>query len=70
MLCIQTARYTVQVVPEIRIEGIEPAEELRELIHSLVRQSDTQDDGRGGGIPVAVSNDQKIVEERLNPHAY
>jgi membrane protein YdbS with pleckstrin-like domain len=62
-LSIQTAGYSGQAVPEIRIEGIEHAEELRELIRSLVRQSDTQGNGSGGGIPVAVSNDQKIVEE-------
>ena len=64
-LSIQTARYSGQAVPGIRIKGIEHAEELRELIRSLVRQSGTQDDGRGGGIPVVISNDQKIVEERL-----
>jgi membrane protein YdbS with pleckstrin-like domain len=62
-LSIQTAGYSGQAVPEIRIEGIEHAEELRELIRSLVRQPGTQGDGSGGGIPVAGTNDQKIVEE-------
>jgi membrane protein YdbS with pleckstrin-like domain len=38
-LSIQTAGYSGQAVPEIRIEGIEHAEVLRELIRSLVRQS-------------------------------
>jgi hypothetical protein len=64
-LSIQTAGYSGKAVPEIRIEGIEHAEELRELIRSLVRQSGTQGDGSGGGIPVAVSNDQKIIEELI-----
>lgn len=62
-LSIQTAGYSGQAVPEIRIEGIEHAEELRELIRSLVRQSATHGDGSGGGVPIPVSNDQKIVEE-------
>jgi len=64
-LSIQTAGYSGQAVPEIRIEGIEHAEELRELIRSLVRQSAAHDDGSGGSIPVAVSGDQKIVEELI-----
>ena len=36
---IQTAGYSEQSVPEIRIEAIEHAEELQELIRTLVRQS-------------------------------
>ena len=35
-LSIQTAGYSGQAVPEIRIEGIEHADDLRELIRSLV----------------------------------
>jgi membrane protein YdbS with pleckstrin-like domain len=35
-LFIQTAGYSGQAVPEIRIEGIEHADDLRELIRSLV----------------------------------
>jgi hypothetical protein len=62
-LSIQTAGYSGQAVPEIRIEGIEHAEELRELIRSLVRQSDTPNDGSRGGIPLAGTTDQKIIEE-------
>lgn len=38
-LSIQTAGYSGQAVPEIRIEAIEHADELRELIRTLVRQS-------------------------------
>jgi membrane protein YdbS with pleckstrin-like domain len=64
-LSIQTAGYSGQAVPEIRIEGIEHAEELRELIRSLVRPSDTHGDGSGGGVPIAISNDQKIIEELI-----
>jgi len=48
-LSIQTAGYSGQAVPEIRIEAIEHAEELRELIRTLVRQSGSgvQYDGTG-----------------------
>ena len=47
-LSVQTAGYSGQAVPEIRIEGIEHAEELRELIRSLVRQPSIGGDGTGG----------------------
>ena len=36
-LSIRTAGYSRQAVPEIRIEGIEHAEDLREIIRLLVR---------------------------------
>jgi membrane protein YdbS with pleckstrin-like domain len=63
-LSIQTAGYSGQAVPEIRIEGIEHAEDLRELIRSLVRQSGMHSDGTGGGAPpITVPTDQKIIEE-------
>jgi membrane protein YdbS with pleckstrin-like domain len=63
-LSVQTAGYSGQAVPEIRIEGIEHAEDLRELIRSLVRQSGMHGDGTGGeAIPVTVPADQKIIEE-------
>jgi membrane protein YdbS with pleckstrin-like domain len=63
-LSVQTAGYSGQAVPEIRIEGIEHAEDLRELIRSLVRQSGFHGDGTGGGAPpVTVPTDQKIIEE-------
>jgi len=53
-LSIQTAGYSGQAVPEIRIEAIEHAEELRELVRSLVRQSGSgvQTDGTGTNAPV------------------
>jgi len=62
-LSIQTAGYSGQAVPEIRIEGIEHADDLRELIRSLVRQSGMHSDGTGGDSPVTVPTDQKIIEE-------
>lgn len=53
-LSIQTAGYSGQAVPEIRIEAIEHAEELRELVRSLVRQSGSgiHNDGTGTSAPV------------------
>ena len=63
-LSIQTAGYSGQSFPEIRIEGIEHADDLRELIRSLVRQSGMHNDGTGGGPPpITVPTDQKIIEE-------
>jgi membrane protein YdbS with pleckstrin-like domain len=47
-LSIQTAGYSGQAVPEIRIEAIEQAEELRELIRTLVR-GHSGGDGTGTG---------------------
>jgi membrane protein YdbS with pleckstrin-like domain len=65
-LAIQTAGYSGQAVPEIRIEAIEHAEELRELLRSMVRGSPAHDDGTGNrpvpsinGYPV----DQQILSE-------
>jgi hypothetical protein len=53
-LSIQTAGYSGQAVPEIRIEAIEHAEELRELVRTLVRQSGSgvHNDGTGTSAPV------------------
>ncbi|MEI7649844.1 MAG: PH domain-containing protein, partial [Methanomicrobiales archaeon] len=53
-LSIQTAGYSGQAVPEIRIEAIEHAEELRELVRTLVRQSGSgiHNDGTGTTAPV------------------
>ena len=48
-LAIQTAGYSGQAAPEIRIEAIEQADELRELIRSMVRGSPSRDDGTGSG---------------------
>jgi len=52
-LSIQTAGYSGQAVPEIRIEAIEHAEELRELVRTLVRQSGSgiHNDGTGTSPP-------------------
>jgi hypothetical protein len=46
-ISIQTVGYSGQAVPEIRIEAIEHAEELRELIRSLVRRCSSHGDGTG-----------------------
>lgn len=66
-LAVQTAGYSGQAVPEIRIEGMENAEELREIIRSLVRQTSSRGDGTGeSGAPlssVPVSADQRIIDE-------
>jgi len=66
-LAIQTAGYSGQAVPEIRIEAIEHAEELRELIRSQVRGCSPHDDGTGSAKPAAtpsgVPTDQKILAE-------
>jgi hypothetical protein len=65
-LSIQTAGYSGQAVPEIRIEGIEHADDLRELIRTLVRQSGVHSDGTGGGAPqITLPTDQKIIEEMV-----
>ena len=66
-LAIQTAGYSGQAVPEIRIEAIEHAEELRELIRSMVRGSPEQGNGTGSGTPSPVGSsspvDQQILAE-------
>jgi membrane protein YdbS with pleckstrin-like domain len=66
-LAVQTAGYSGQAVPEIRIEGMGHAEELRELIRSLVRQPGNSGDGNGGvntRVPAGpVTTDQKILNE-------
>jgi uncharacterized protein len=52
-ISIQTAGYSGQVVPEIRIEAIEHAEELREFLRASVRACATAGDGTGtsGQVP-------------------
>jgi membrane protein YdbS with pleckstrin-like domain len=62
-LAIQTAGYSGQAVPEIRIEGMEHAEELRELLRSMVRQSGTHSDGTGGIPQTRTSTHQQMLEE-------
>ena len=68
-LAIQTAGYSGQAVPEIRIEAIEHAEELREVIRSMVRGSSTHDDGTGSGTPSSISGTpvgEQILSELKN----
>jgi len=62
-LAVQTAGYSGQAVPEIRIEGMKHAEELRELLRTLVRYPGTSGDGTGGALAPALSMDQKILDE-------
>jgi membrane protein YdbS with pleckstrin-like domain len=65
-LAIQTAGYSGKGMAEIRIEGMEHAEELRELIRTLVRQSGASSgDGTGGAHApaAAVTTDLRILEE-------
>jgi len=56
-ISIQTAGYSGQSVPEIRIEAITHAEELRELLRSYVRGCSGSGDGTGTG-----SRPVKVVE--------
>lgn len=62
-LAIQTAGYSGQAVPEIRIEGIVHAEELRELIRSFVRTTSVNNDGTGTGSSEPKTTDLRILEE-------
>jgi hypothetical protein len=62
-LSIQTAGYSGQALPEIRIEAIVHAEELRELIRTQVRETGRGGDGTGTGALMAASTDLQILEE-------
>lgn len=55
-IAVQTAGYSGQAVPEIRIEAVEHAEELRELLRAAVRSCSSSGDGTGSGVsrPVQV----------------
>jgi hypothetical protein len=67
-LSIQTAGYSGQAMPEILIEAIEHAEELRELIRSMVRGSPARDDGTGNSTVSPVNGspvDQQILGELI-----
>jgi len=64
-LAIQTAGYSGQAVPEIRIEAIEHAEELRELIRSHVRGCSTHDDGTGSAKHVATPPGVSVHQQML-----
>jgi hypothetical protein len=61
---IQTAGYSGKGVPEISIEGIVHAEELRELIRTMVRVC-SGGDGTGTGKPVQAppADLQQVIEE-------
>ena len=50
-LSIQTAGYSGKAVPEIRIEAIEHAEELRELVRTMVRGHSGGDGTGSGAVP-------------------
>jgi membrane protein YdbS with pleckstrin-like domain len=62
-IAIQTAGYSGQATAEIRIEGIEDAEALREFIRSLVRKTAASGDGTGGERRDAVTVDEKMLYE-------
>jgi len=64
-LAIQTAGYSGQAVPEIKIEGIEHAEELRELIRSHVRGSVSYDDGTGSAKPSSTTPVVSVHQQML-----
>ncbi|PKG33901.1 PH domain-containing protein [Methanoregula sp.] len=51
-ISVQTAGYSGQAVPEIRIEAIEHAEELREILRGYVRACSGRSDGTGTGASV------------------
>jgi hypothetical protein len=65
-LSIQTAGYSGQYQPEIRIEAIEHAEELREIVRTMVRGR-SGGDGTGSGAPAPsgkpASTDAEVLEE-------
>jgi len=65
-LSIQTAGYSGQAVPEIRIEAIEHAEELRELVRTMVR-GHSGGDGTGSGAPASMgrllTTEMQILDE-------
>ncbi len=50
-IAIQTAGYSGQAASEIRIEAIEHADELRELLRNAVRSCSGGGDGTGTGAP-------------------
>ncbi len=59
-ISIQTAGYSGKALPEIRIEAIEHADELRELIRTAVRQCSALGNGTGQKFP-ARQSDEALV---------
>jgi hypothetical protein len=72
-ISIQTAGYSGQAVPEIRIEAIEQAEELREILRASVRACSGRSDGTGTGgsvphgadMPVATIGTSMLILDEL-----
>lgn len=62
-LALQTAGYSGQAVPEIRIEGMEHADELREILRARIRQTSVQGDGTGGATSAPPMTDPRILDE-------
>lgn|SRR5208337_143767 len=59
-ISIQTAGYSGQGLPEIRIEAIEHADELRELIRTAVRQCSALGDGTGQKSPARQADEAAV----------
>lgn len=72
-ISVQTAGYSGQAVPEIRIEAIEHAEELREILRGYVRACSAQSDGTGtggkspgtGDLPFATTGTSMLILDEL-----
>lgn len=64
-LSIQTAGYSGQAMPEIKIEGIEHAEELREFVRFMVRGCTARIEATGDAAHVLqpTTMDQQIITE-------
>ena len=72
-ISVQTAGYSGQAVPEIRIEAIEQAEELREILRASVRACSGRSDGTGTGmaasqpadVPFATTGTSMLILDEL-----
>jgi len=62
-IAIQTAGYSGQVASEIKIEGVEKAEEMREFIRSMVRETTQGGGGTGGEKNHPGTTSQRILDE-------
>lgn len=60
-ISIQTAGYSGQAVPEICIEAIEQAEELREILRQSVRACSSRSDGTGTGGQTSPAADSPVA---------